>query len=94
MIIAYTSDSYFYVECVLTTGILYCLLSQNHQDMVQFLTLVEDSHEECHEEEMNRLFECLDGDLSSSSSSQSKAKKNKKDQKDKNQNQVHNVCDI
>ena len=41
---------------------------------MQFLTLVDDEEEEAHEEEIDRLFSCLDESSSSSSESEKKAK--------------------
>ena len=38
-----------------------------YEDMVQFLTLVDDSEEEEHEEAIGRLYQCLDRDDTSSS---------------------------
>ena len=48
------------------------------RQVYQFLTLVEDSEEEKYEEEIDRLFQCLDASSSSSSSSSSKKKSKKR----------------
>ncbi|CAL1130526.1 unnamed protein product [Cladocopium goreaui] len=49
------------------------------EDSKQFLTLVDDAEDESHEEELERLFQCIDdSDDSSSSNSESKRKSKKK----------------
>ena len=55
----------------------------NLQEMVQFLTLVEDSHEDEYQEEIDRLYKCVDCDSSSSDSGVTEKSKDKKKKKAK-----------
>lgn len=65
---------------------------------MQFLTLVEDSEESEHTEEIDRLYACLDtddGTTSSSEEEESKSKKKKsKKSKAKNNSKVWHMCFI
>ena len=69
------------------TGHRFVLFDRCWQDAKQYLCLVEDAEEEETCEEIDKLFQCLDKDASSTSSSSSdkkkKKKKSKKDSKEK-----------
>ena len=73
-------------ECLSLQPLIHTwLIYTTVQDMMQFLTLVEEDQETECEEEIDQLFRCIDESSSESSSSASpdKKKKKKKDKKAK-----------